>query len=119
MDLLFISVLLWLVGFIFFILSIILFFKIWGMTNDVAKIREMMEADRKMRAKVEATENAEKAEGASEHKDDVGVEVKKGHKSVVQSEDNGISRVVKMFIIILMLLFIVNTIIHSISSHYQ
>ena len=116
MFLLFISVL---IGFIFFILSIILFFKIWGMTNDVAKIREMMEADRKMRAKVEATENAEKAEGASEHKDDVGVEVKKEYKSVVQSEDNGISRVVKMFIIILMLLFIVNTIIHSISSHYQ
>lgn len=116
MFLLFISVL---IGFIFFILSIILFFKIWGMTNDVAEIREMMEADRKMRAKVEATENAEKAEGASEHKDDVGVEVKKEYKSVVQSEDNGISRVVKMFIIILMLLFIVNTIIHSISSHYQ
>lgn len=116
MDLLFISVLLQLVGFIFFILSIILFFKIWGMTNDVAEIREMMEADRKMRAKVEA---AEEVEGASEHKDDVGVEVKKGYKSVVQSDDNGISRVVKMFIIILMLLFIVNTIIHSISSHYQ
>jgi preprotein translocase subunit SecG len=114
MDLLFISVLLQLVGFIFFILSIILFFKIWGMTNDVAEIRKMMEADRRKRAKA-----AEEVEGASEHKDDVGVEVKKGYKSVVQSEDNGISRVVKMFIIILMLLFIVNTIIHSISSHYQ
>jgi cell division protein FtsL len=116
MGLLFISVLLWLVGLIFSILSIFLFFKIWGMTNDVAKIREMMEADRRKRAKAEADE---KAEEASEHKDDVGVEVKKGYKSVVQSDDNGISKVVKMFIIILMLLFIVNTIIHSISSHYQ
>ena len=75
-----------------------------------------MEADRRKRAKAEA---AEEAEEASEHKDDVGVEVKNGYKSAVQSDDNGISRVVKMFIIILMLLFIVNTIIHSISSHYQ
>ena len=100
MELLFISVLLWLVGFIFFILSIILFFKIWGMTNDVAKIREMMEA-------------AEEVEEASEHKDDVGVEVKKGYKSVVQSDDDGISRVVKMFIIILILLFIVFLLIIS------
>ena len=104
MDLLFISVLLWLVGFIFFILSIILFFKIWGMTNDVAKIREMMEADRKMRAKAEA---AEEAEEASEHKDDVGVEVKNGYKSVVQSDDDGLKWMIITLILILIPIAIV------------
>ncbi len=102
MDLFLLSiiVLLLLVGFICLILSICLFFKIWRMTDDVAKIREMMEA-------------AEEVEEASEHKDDVGVEVKKGYKSVVQSDDDGISRVVKVFIIILILLSIVFLLIIS------
>lgn len=110
MILLLFSFLLLLVGIIFLILNIRLFFKIWDMTDDVAIIRKMMEVDRRKRAKAEA---AEKAEEASEHKDDVGVEVKKGYKSVVQSDDDGISGVVKMFIIILILLSIVFLLIIS------
>lgn len=77
------------------------------MTNDVAEIRKMMEADRKMRAKVEATENAEKAEEASEHKDDVGVEDKNGYKSAVQSEDDGLKWMIITLILILIPIAIV------------
>ena len=74
------------------------------MTNDVAKIREMMEADRRKMAKAEADE---KAEEASEHKDDVGVEVKKGYNSVVQSEDDGIKWMIITLILILIPIAIV------------
>lgn len=37
------GLILFIISFSFAILSIILFFKIWGMTNDISKIRQIME----------------------------------------------------------------------------
>ncbi len=37
------ALILFFISFSFAILSIILFFKIWGMTNDISKIRQIME----------------------------------------------------------------------------